>query len=458
MSLKRSSSILTFVVTFAFFATLFHSRIGVVLAECDCGTDKSCQGAGATCDPDNKCHVGSCQYIIDTCYRCNGTQCVSSTVRRPAKCPAPNNCDACQNQNPPPGGVAPTLPPTCSYPNLAIQVSADGTTWGSSADTIRSANGYTKRFYRIQSGGSNIIAANANAPITMKWEKTATTGGGAVRVVDTYATTSTETSLKHNAICSLVASGNYFMCETPVDKRAENIGDAGDYKYTVSSPGCTDTAGTYKISTATQATSCPTQGIRLEYSSDKVVWRQYGQYFTSNATGNQPQMCARVVDVASGAVLDRDNLEERWWTPAVTTPSDTNASSIGSANAVAGGWVPWKNNQSVYDNGCWTPTTRLAAGLWTGEARYYGLSACSSKAVQGIGTAPTCRENIPPIFKIFGDANGDCEVDLINDFVQFIREKMRVLTTKDADFNGSGAVDSSDFAIWKLGYQTFQRR
>jgi hypothetical protein len=309
------------------------------------------------------------------------------------------------------------------------------------------------------SGGTSIKEAISTAPVTIKWEKTATTGGAAVAVLNTYVTTATNISLAHNSdICTWVDSGKYFMCQTITSDRTRNIGDAGDFKFTVSSPGCTDTVGTYKIATATQATSCPSQGIRLEYSSDKVTWRQYGQYFTSNATGSQPQMCARVVDVATGNVLDRDYIEERWWTPAVTTPSDTNASSIGSANAVAGGWVPWKNNQSVYDNGCWTPTTRLAVGLWTGEARYYGLNACSSKAVQGIGTAPTCRENIPPIFKIFGDANGDCEIDLINDFVQFIREKMGVLTTKDADFNGSGTVDSSDFAIWKTGYQTFRVR
>lgn len=369
---------------------------------------------------------------------------------------------SCQSWNPDPPPPAnpptPTIPATCPYPNLAIQTSADGVSWGSSADTVRGANGYTKRYYRIQSSGSNIINAQLNAPITMKWEKTATTGGGAVRVVDTFTTTSTVTSLKHNPICSLIASGNYFMCETPVGNRTENIGDTGDFKYTVSSPACTASVATFKITAATQATSCPTQGVRLEYSSDKVTWRQYGQYFMSN-TGSSSQMCARVVDVASGAVLDRDYLEERWWAPPPpSTFTDANASSRESTNALTGGWVPWKNNTGVYENGCWTPTSQRTAGVWTGEARYFGLNTCASKAASVIGVAATCRENNLPLFKIFGDANGDCEIDLINDFVQFIREKMGVLTTKDADFNNSGSVDSSDFAIWKIGYQTFKVR
>lgn len=419
--------------------------------QCGCGDPPPRYGGTCCAGEDGGCGNHGC--TGPNVSFCNGTGTGWSCTADPTRC---------GGSNPPPAGATntpvPTIPATCPYPNLAIQVSANGTTWGSSADTIRGANGYTKRFYRIQSDGNNIIDAQVNAPITIKWEKTATTGGGAVQVIDTYVTTPTVTSLKHYTICSLVASGNYFMCETPVDKRTENIGDTGDYKYTVSSPACTASVATYKITTATQATSCPSQGIRLEYSSDKVTWRQYGQYFSSN-TGSSSQMCARVVDVASGAVLDRDYLEERWWSPPPpSTFTDSNASSIGSTNALTGGWVPWKNNQSVYDSGCWTPTAQRTAGLWTGEARYFGLNSCASKAISAVGTAATCRENNSPIFKIFGDADGDCEVDLIHDFVIFIREKMGVLTSKKADFNGSGTVDSSDFAIWKIGYQTFQKR
>ena len=355
--------------------------------------------------------------------------------------------------------LTPTPPVVCPYPNLAIQVSADGTTWGSSADTVRGANGYTKRYYRIMSGGTSIQNALATAPVTIKWEKTATTGGAAVAVLNTYVTTATNISLAHNVdICTWVSSGSYFMCQTISTERTRLIGDAGDFKFTVSSPACTASVATYKITAATQATSCPTQGVRLEYSSDKVTWRQYGQYYFSN-TNSSSQMCARVVDVATGTVLDRDYLEERWWAPPPPSSfTDSNASSIGSPNALAGGWVPWKNNTGVYENGCWTPTSQRATGVWTGEARYYGLNTCTSKAASVIGTAATCRENRPPIFKIFGDADGDCEVDLIHDFVIFIREKMGILTSKNADFNGSGTVDSSDFAIWKIGYQTFQKR
>jgi len=291
----------------------------------------------------------------------------------------------------------------------------------------------------------------------MKWEKTATTGGGAVRVVDTYVTTPTVTSLKHNPICSLVTSGNYFVCETPADKRAENIGDAGDYKYTVSSPRCTDTTATYKITTATQQTNCPVQGVRMEYSADNINWKQYGQYFQSLP----PKMCARVVDVSTNRVVDRDYIEQRYWKPStpVTSPPDSSSET----NAVTGGWVPWKNNQSIYDTGCWTPTTAQMLGIWTEEARLYGLNSCSSKAKFAVGEASTCSGNAlltPPIYlyKSLGDANGDCEVDLIHDFVQFIREKTRFLTTLLADFDASGSVDTGDFAIWKSGYQSFRVR
>ena len=397
------------------------------------------------CDVGGNCAVKvvNGQSLACTCAgSCCGNVCQAGTV-------------SCQ----PLPTLTPTPPVVCPYPNLAIQVSADGTTWGSSADTIRGANGYTKRYYRIMSGETSIQNALATAPVTIKWEKTATTGGSAVRVLNTYVTTATNTSLAHNSdICAWVDSGKYFMCQTITSDRTQNIGDAGDFKFTVSSPACTASVAAYKITTATQATSCPSQGIRLEYSSDKITWRQYGQYFSSN-TGSSSQMCARVVDVASGAVLDRDYLEERWWAPPPPSSfTDSNASSTTSTNALSGGWVPWKNNQSVYDTSCWTPTAQRTAGLWTGEARYYGLNTCASKATSAVGTAATCRENNPPIFKIFGDADGDCEVDLIHDFVIFIREKMGILKTKDADFNGSGTVDSSDFAIWKIGYQTFQKR
>ncbi|MEI6327457.1 MAG: dockerin type I repeat-containing protein, partial [Candidatus Roizmanbacteria bacterium] len=348
----------------------------------------------------------------------------------------------------------PTSAVPCAYPNLAIEVSADTISWGSGAETVRSANGYTKRFYRIKSNSVSIDKAkDTTSPITIKWEKTASTGGGVPGVVSTYTTTATNLSLSHAANCNWTdTDGGYFACGTVTTNRAQNIGDGGDYKFTVSSPACTNATATVKITPAIQAL-CPIQGVRLEYSADQVNWRRYGQYFQSNPPA---KMCARVVDTSTGSALDMDYLEERWWTPELTAaPSDTNATSIGTTNALTGGWVPWKNGGTRFDTGCWTPSAPLATGIWTGEARYYGLAACTSTAKMALGAEPTCSANNPPIFKAFGDANGDCEIDIIHDFVQFIREKTSILTTKLADFNGDGAVDGKDFAIWKSGYQNF---
>ena len=418
--------------------------------QCGCGDPAPPVYGGTCCAGEDGGGCGTHSCAAGNVSFCNSAGTGWSCTADPTRCGG--------GGNPPANTPTPSLTPTpaaCAYTNLTIEVSADGASWGASADTIRGANGYTKRFYRIMSGGVSIQNALATAPVTIKWEKTATTGGAPVRVLSTYVTTTTVTSLAHNSdICTWMASGNYFMCETITSERTQNIGDAGDFKFTVSSPRCTDTTATYKITTATQQTNCPVQGVRMEYSADNINWKQYGQYFQSLP----PRMCARVVDVATNRVVDRDYLEQRWWKPDVATPSDTNASSATNPNAVTGGWVPWKDNRPVYDTGCWTPTTAQMVGIWTGEARLYGLNTCSSKAKQGIGSATTCSGNTPPIYKSLGDADGDCEVDLIHDFVQFIKENTQLLTSLSADFDGSGRVDAGDFAIWKSGYQTFRAR